>query len=107
MSCTAKLELYDYAKKQLEEMRRRQIRPQLLVTGRDLIAAGYKPGPRFKAMLEAAEDAQLGGRGHDEGRGAGAGEGDVSSAFGGLVLLPHPPPPSRHRRPVCNCFCII
>jgi poly(A) polymerase len=35
------------------------IRPKLLVTGRDLIAAGYRPGPEFKAMLEAAEDAQL------------------------------------------------
>jgi poly(A) polymerase len=33
-----------------------------LVTGRDLIAAGYKPGPRFKEMLELAEDAQLEGR---------------------------------------------
>jgi poly(A) polymerase len=31
------------------------------VTGRDLIAAGYRPGPQFKAMLEAAEDAQLEG----------------------------------------------
>jgi poly(A) polymerase len=32
-----------------------------LLTGNDLIAAGYKPGPGFKAMLEAAEDAQLEG----------------------------------------------
>ena len=40
------------------------IRPKLLVTGRDLIAAGYKPGPQFKAMLLAAEDAQLEGRVH-------------------------------------------
>jgi poly(A) polymerase len=38
------------------------IAPKLLVTGRDLIAAGYRPGPEFKAMLEAAEDAQLEGR---------------------------------------------
>ena len=28
----------------------------------ELIAAGYRPGPRFKEMLEAAEDAQLEGR---------------------------------------------
>jgi len=26
-----------------------------------LIAAGYRPGPEFKAMLEVAEDAQLEG----------------------------------------------
>jgi len=38
-----------------------EIRPKLLVTGRDLIAAGYRPGIEFKAMLEAAEDAQLEG----------------------------------------------
>jgi poly(A) polymerase len=38
------------------------MRPKLLVTGRDLIAAGYRPGVEFKAMLEAAEDAQLEGR---------------------------------------------
>ena len=36
-------------------------RPKLLVTGGDLIAAGYRPGPEFKAMLEVAEDAQLEG----------------------------------------------
>ena len=39
----------------------RTMRPKLLVTGRDLIAAGYRPGPQFKEMLEAAEDAQLEG----------------------------------------------
>ena len=39
-----------------------ELRPKPLVTGDDLIAAGYGPGPEFKAMLEAAEDAQLEGR---------------------------------------------
>ena len=39
-----------------------ELRPKPLVTGYDLIAAGYRPGPEFKAMLEAAEDAQLEGR---------------------------------------------
>ena len=37
------------------------MRPKLLVTGRDLIKNGYRPGPHFKQMLEAAEDAQLEG----------------------------------------------
>ena len=32
------------------------------MTGRELIAAGYKPGARFKEMLAFAEDAQLEGR---------------------------------------------
>jgi poly(A) polymerase len=31
------------------------------LTGDDLIAAGYTPGPRFKEMLRAVEDAQLEG----------------------------------------------
>ncbi len=61
LSSHGKLDMYDYAKKHLEEMGEEQIRPALLLTGSDLIAAGYKPGPAFKAMLEAAEDAQLEG----------------------------------------------
>ncbi len=40
-----------------------------LVTGRDLIAAGYTPGPRFKEMLAMAEDAQLEGRIHSREEG--------------------------------------
>jgi poly(A) polymerase len=38
------------------------IRPTPLITGRDLIEAGYEPGPRFKEVLAAVEDAQLEGR---------------------------------------------
>ena len=37
------------------------VRPTPLVTGRELIAAGYKPGAGFKEMLRAVEDAQLEG----------------------------------------------
>jgi poly(A) polymerase len=37
------------------------VRPALLITGRELIAAGYMPGPQFKQMLQAVEDAQLEG----------------------------------------------
>ena len=39
-----------------------EIRPKPLVTGHDLIAAGYTPGPRFKEILTAVEDGQLEGR---------------------------------------------
>jgi poly(A) polymerase len=58
------LSLYDFAKRRREELPEEEVRPQLLVTGRDLIAAGYEPGPRFKEMLALAEDAQLEGRIH-------------------------------------------
>jgi poly(A) polymerase len=37
------------------------VRPQPLITGRELIAAGYLPGRDFKEMLRAVEDAQLEG----------------------------------------------
>jgi poly(A) polymerase len=62
MSAHRRLELYEFAKKQFEELGAEGVRPQLLVTGEDLIRAGYRPGPRFKEMLVAAEDAQLEGR---------------------------------------------
>ena len=55
-------ESYDYAREKLGSMPPEQIRPQPLLTGHDLIEAGYEPGPRFKQILDAVEDAQLEGR---------------------------------------------
>jgi len=37
-------------------------RPPRLITGDDLIARGYRPGPRFREILDAVLDAQLEGR---------------------------------------------
>jgi poly(A) polymerase len=56
------LDAYNYAIEQKQSMPMETIRPTPLVTGRDLIAAGYEPGPRFKEILSAVEDAQLEGR---------------------------------------------
>lgn len=56
------LGLYDYARQHYETTPETEVRPKLLLTGRDLLAAGYKPGPRFKEWLALAEDAQLEGR---------------------------------------------
>jgi len=61
LSSNGNLGMYEFAKQKLEELGEEQLKPKLLVTGADLIAAGYKPGPVFKTMLEAAEDAQLEG----------------------------------------------
>jgi poly(A) polymerase len=61
LSSHGQLGMYEFAKQQFEELGEEAIRPKLLVTGEDLIAAGYRPGPGFRAMLEAAEDAQLEG----------------------------------------------
>ncbi|HXC96226.1 MAG TPA: CCA tRNA nucleotidyltransferase [Edaphobacter sp.] len=56
------LRLYAFAKERFEATPIETMRPRLLVTGKNLIEAGYRPGPEFKQMLEIAEDAQLEGR---------------------------------------------
>ena len=56
------LSTYEFIRKKLVEIPPEKIRPAALVTGDDLIAAGYAPGPRFREILEAVEDAQLDGR---------------------------------------------
>ncbi|HSK46121.1 MAG TPA: CCA tRNA nucleotidyltransferase [Candidatus Binatia bacterium] len=56
------LSLYDFAKEKFQSLPAEQIRPRPLITGADLIAAGYKPGPMFKELLTAVEDAQLDGK---------------------------------------------
>jgi len=43
--------------------------PPPLVTGDDLIASGFKPGPKFKAVLDGVYDAQLEGRVVDQSAG--------------------------------------
>jgi poly(A) polymerase len=58
------LELYDFVRHRFETLPQEQVRPQLLLSGKDLIEAGYRPGPQFAQMLSAAEDAQLEGAVH-------------------------------------------
>jgi len=56
------LDAYNYLREQQHSLPPETIRPVPLVTGRDLIDAGYEPGPRFREILDAVEDAQLEGR---------------------------------------------
>jgi len=53
------LENYEFAKTKFEQLAPEELQPARLVTGDDLIAAGYAPGPDFSRMLEVSEDAQL------------------------------------------------
>ena len=62
LSSNGILDAYDYARERMNSIPPEAIRPQPLVTGDDLIAAGYEPGPRFKEILDAVEDAQLDGK---------------------------------------------
>jgi len=55
------MKLYDFARAHYEAEPAEEHRPAPLLTGSDLIAAGYRPSPQFKAMLALAEDAQLEG----------------------------------------------
>ena len=56
------LSTHEFIQKKLAEIPPEKIRPVVLVNGDDLIAAGYVPGARFRAILDAVEDAQLEGR---------------------------------------------
>jgi len=56
-----KLDLLDYTRQRLAAIPAEAVRPALLINGNDLIAAGYRPGPRFAEILSAVEDAQLEG----------------------------------------------
>jgi poly(A) polymerase len=53
---------YDYVAEKMRTTPPEDIRPAPLLSGRELIEMGYKPGPRFKDILAAVEDAQLEGR---------------------------------------------
>ncbi len=55
------LSSYNFIRQKLVATQPESIRPTPLITGDDLIAAGYEPGPRFKEILSAVEDAQLEG----------------------------------------------
>lgn len=61
MAASGNLENWQFVRERFASMPREAMRPQPLITGRELIAAGYTPGARFREMLRAAEDAQLEG----------------------------------------------
>jgi poly(A) polymerase len=57
-----KLSTYELIQQKRAEIPEEKMRPTPLVTGDDLIAAGHAPGPKFREILTAVEDAQLEGR---------------------------------------------
>jgi poly(A) polymerase len=65
LSSHRNLSAYDFVQRFLAETPAEQVRPPRLLTGEDLKALGYPPGPRFKEILAALEDAQLNGTIHN------------------------------------------
>jgi len=61
MAASRNLDHYNFARERWLAMPEETVRPRPLITGRELIAAGYAPGAGFREMLHAAEDAQLEG----------------------------------------------
>ena len=64
LSSHAQLDNYEMVQTKRSEMPAEVLKPAPLLTGHDLIAAGYRPGPEFSKMLAAVEDAQLESRIH-------------------------------------------
>jgi len=73
MAAHGNLDIWNFVRERYEAMPEETVRPKPLITGRELIAAGYAPGPLFKEMLAAVEDAQL--------------EGAISTEAEALVLV--------------------
>jgi poly(A) polymerase len=53
------LDNYDFVRRFIDQTPAEEIRPPRLLTGDDLLAIGLKPGPAFKEILNAVEEAQL------------------------------------------------
>jgi poly(A) polymerase len=62
LSSHGHLDNYAFVRQKQEELPPEALKPPPLLTGKDLIAAGYRPGPAFGMVLHAIEDAQLDGR---------------------------------------------
>ena len=56
------LDAYEFVQQFLAETPAEEVRPPRLITGNDLKDMGIRPGPRFKEILLAVEEAQLDGR---------------------------------------------
>jgi len=61
LASNGRTDSFDFARTKLAELSVQALHPERLISGRDLIAAGYSPGPAFSKALDAVETAQLEG----------------------------------------------
>jgi putative nucleotidyltransferase with HDIG domain len=64
LSSNGRLDSYEFVRAKLDELGREELRPRPLITGHDLIRAGYAPGRAFGEALSAVEAGQLEGEIH-------------------------------------------
>jgi poly(A) polymerase len=62
MSSNGMLDNYDFVQEKREEFANEPLIPARLVTGRDLLEMGWKPGPEIGRVLETVQTEQLEGR---------------------------------------------
>jgi hypothetical protein len=55
------LDNYEFLKRRREELANEPLIPPPILTGHDLIALGWRPGPKFKTVLDAVQVRQLEG----------------------------------------------
>ena len=73
MDCLAahrNLEIWNFVRERYEAMPEEDVRPMPLLTGRELIAAGYTPGPAFQGDAAGGRGRATGGCDRDAGRSA-------------------------------------
>jgi len=56
------LDAYEFVRRFLRQTPPEEVRPARLLTGEDLKAMGFRPGPLFREILQAVEEGQLEGR---------------------------------------------
>ena len=66
MASHQNLTLHKFCLEELAKLPAEVLRPPAFISGNDLIALGFKPGPEFKKILEAIETEQLEGRINDK-----------------------------------------
>ncbi len=59
LASSGDLEDYNFCQNMFEELQEKEIKPEPLINGNDLIALGLKPGPIFSKILDTIKDEQL------------------------------------------------
>ena len=77
LAAHANLDIYNFVRESYEAMPEETVRPAPLVTGRELIAAGYTPGPAVQRHAAGGRGRAVGRRDRDPRRSAGVGAGAI------------------------------